>query len=209
MFDSGKLQFGSSTSMTLSKWDKFYNNFDFYKNKVVLRPQSISNSPEVIRRLGVIAMNTPVEVDIFGHGNSTHTGGTRLVNGLGGSADFIRNGYLSILHCPSARGTKKHKTGISSIVPMCSHIDHTEHDLDVIVTEQGLADLRGLAPVPRARLIIEKCAHPDFKDQLTDYLNLSIKACQKGRGHEPHMLDKVFQMHTNLLKNQNMHLDHW
>lgn len=210
MFDSGKLKFSSSTSMTLSKWDKFYNNFDFYKDKIVLRPQAISNSPEVIRRLGVIAMNTPVEVDIFGHANSTHTGGTHLVNGLGGSADFIRNGYLSILHCPSARGTKAHKTGISSVVPMCSHIDHTEHDLDVIVTEQGLADIRGLAPIDRARLIIEKCAHPDYRDQLTEYLNLSIKECvPKARGHEPHILEKVFKMHTGLLKNKNMHLDSW
>lgn len=210
MFDSGKLTFGSSTSMTLSKWEKFYDNFDFYKNKIVLRPQCISNSPEVIRRLGVIAMNTPLEVDIYGHGNSTLAGGTRLVNGLGGSGDFERNGYLSILHLPSARKTKKDPTGISGIVPMCSHIDHTEHDLDVIVTEQGLADLRGLAPVPRARLIIEKCAHPDYKDQLTEYLNMSIKATQpKNRGHEPQILDKVFKMHTNLLNNQTMHLNSW
>ncbi|OHS93222.1 Acetyl-CoA hydrolase [Tritrichomonas foetus] len=210
MFDSGKLKFSSSTSMTLSKWDKFYNNFDFYKNKIVLRPQAVSNSPEVIRRLGVIAMNTPVEADMYGHANSTLAGGTRLVNGLGGSGDFERNGYLSIMHCPSARKTKTDPTGISCIIPMCSHIDHTEHDLDVLVTEQGLADLRGLCPVDRARLVIEKCAHPSYKDQLTDYLNMAIKDCQpKARGHEPHILEKVFKMHANLLKNQTMHLNSW
>ncbi|KAH0789048.1 Acetyl-CoA hydrolase [Histomonas meleagridis] len=210
MFDSGKLKFSSSTSMTLSKWDKFYDNFDFYKNKIILRPQQISNSPEVIRRLGVIAMNTPVEVDMYGHANSTHAGGTRIVNGLGGSGDFERNGYLSIMHCPSARKTKASPTGISCIVPMCSHIDHTEHDLDVIVTEQGLADMRGLCPVDRARLVIEKCAHPDYRDQLTDYLNMAIKETQsKGRGHEPQILSRVFKMHTNLLEKQTMHLDSW
>ena len=210
MLDSGKLRCASSTSMTLSEWDKFYNKFDFYKNKIILRPQAISNSPEVIRRLGVIAMNTPVEVDFYGHANSTLTGGTRIINGLGGSGDFERNGYLSIMHCPSARPTKKDPTGISCVIPMCSHIDHTEHDLDVIVTEQGLADMRGLAPVDRARLVIEKCAHPSYKAQLTDYLNYAIKETQpKGRGHEPQVLEKVFKMHTNLLKNQTMHLDSW
>ena len=210
MFDSGKLKFSSSTSMTLSKWDKFYDNFDFYKDKIVLRPQQVSNSPEVIRRLGVIAMNTPVEADIYGHGNSTHAGGTRIVNGLGGSGDFERNGYISIMHCPSARKTKVSKTGISCIVPMCSHVDHTEHDLDVLVTEQGLADMRGLCPVDRARLVIEKCAHPEYKDQLNEYLNMAIKETQsKGRGHEPQILSKVFKMHTSLLENQTMHIDSW
>ena len=210
MIDSGKMTFCSSTAMTLSKWDKFYDNFDFYKDKIILRPQQVSNSPEVIRRLGVIAMNTPVEVDMYGHANSTLAGGTRLVNGLGGSGDFERNGYLSIMHCPSARKTKKDPTGISCVVPMCSHIDHTEHDLDVIVTEQGLADLRGLCPTDRARLIIEKCVHPSYKDQMTEYLNYAIKETQpKARGHEPQVLSKVFKMHANLLENQTMHLDSW
>jgi len=210
MFDSGKLKFGSATSLTLSKWDKLYDNIDFYRNKLVLRNQSVSNNAECIRRLGVIAMNTPVEVDMYGHANSTLVNGTRLINGLGGSGDFLRNGYLSIMHCPSARKTKKDKTGISCIVPMCSHVDHTEHDLDVIVTEQGLADMRGLCPVDRARLLIDKCVHPDYKDQMRDYLNLSIAATQKkGAGHEPQMLDKVFKMHNSLKKNGTMHLKSW
>jgi acetyl-CoA hydrolase len=155
-------------------------------------------------------MNTPVEADIYGHANSTLVNGTRIVNGLGGSGDFERNGYLSIMHTPSARKTKKDKTGISCIVPKCSHIDHTEHDLDVLVTEQGLADMRGLSPVERARLVIEKCAHPDYKDQLTEYLNLAIKATQsKGAGHEPQILKKVFNMHVSLEENGTMKLKNW
>jgi len=210
MFDSGKLKFGSSTSMTLSKWEPFYNKFDFYKNKICLRPQAISNSPEVIRRLGVIAMNTPVEVDMYAHANSTLINGTKLVNGLGGSGDFERNGYLSIMHCPSARKTKKDPFGISCIMPMCSHVDHTEHDLDVIVTEQGLADLRGLAPYERAKLIIEKCAHPSYNDQLTEYLEMATKQCRaKGAGHEPQILSKAFKMHMSLQENGTMHLKSW
>lgn len=60
----------------------------------------------MIRRLGVIAMNTPVEVDIYGHCNSTLVGGTKMVHGIGGSGDFLRNAYLSIMHTPSTRKTK-------------------------------------------------------------------------------------------------------
>lgn len=177
MFDSGKLDFASSTCMALQNWDHFYSNFDSYKKKFVLRQQSISNSPEVIRRLGVIAMNTPVEVDIYGQANSSHLCGTKMVNGIGGSGDYLRNGYITILHCPSSRKTKNDKNGISSIVPMCSHVDHTEHDLDVIVTEQGLADLRGLSPLQRARAIIDNCCHPSYRDQLNEYLEMAKKEC--------------------------------
>jgi acetyl-CoA hydrolase len=210
MIDTGKLKFGSATSLTLSEWDKLYSNFDFYKSKFILRSQTVSNAPEVIRRLGVIAMNTPVEVDIYGHANSTHINGTKLVNGIGGSGDFLRNGYISIMHCPSARKTKTDPTGISCIVPMCTHVDHTEHDLDVIVTEQGLADLRGLNPVKRARLLIDKCVHPDFKDQMREYLNIAIQATQpKAAGHEPQILSKVFKMQENLKKNGTMKIQTW
>ncbi|EAY15242.1 hypothetical protein TVAG_393850 [Trichomonas vaginalis G3] len=210
MLDTGKLTFASASALTLAQYDKLYQNFDFYKDKFILRPQAITNAPEVVRRLGVIGMNTPVEVDMYGHANSTHINGTQMINGIGGSNDFERNGYLSIMHCPSARKTKKDPTGISCILPMCTHIDQTEHDLDVIVTEQGLADLRGLAPVERARLMIEKAAHPSYKDQLREYLNMAIKETQsKGAGHEPQILEKVFKMHENLATKGTMHLDSW
>ena len=210
MFDSGKLSFGSATSLTLSEWTEFYRRFDFYKNKIVLRPQQVSNNGEVIRRLGVIAMNTPVEVDMYGHANSTLAAGTRLINGLGGSNDFEHNAYLSIMHCPSARKTKKDPTGISCVVPMCSHVDHTEHDLDVIVTEQGLADLRGCSPTERAKLIIKNCVHPSYKDQMTEYFEMAKKITQgKAAGHEPQLLDRVFKMHQSLAKNGTMHLNSW
>ena len=113
--------------------------------------------PEIIRRLGVIAMNGMIEADIYGNVNSTHVMGSRIQNGIGGSGDFARNGYLSIFMAPSTA----QKGTISTIVPMVSHVDHTEHDVQVVVTEQGLADLRGLSPRQRAHLIIEKCASAD------------------------------------------------
>lgn len=146
-------------------------------------------------------MNTPVEVDIYGQSNSSHLYGTKMVNG---------NGYITILHCPSSRKTKNDKNGISSFVPMCSHVDHTKHDLDVIVTEQGLADLRGLSPLQRARAIIDNCCHPSYRDQLNEYLEMAKKECfAASAGHEPQILEKAFKMHTNLIKNGTMHLKSW
>ncbi|CAG8492047.1 1762_t:CDS:10, partial [Scutellospora calospora] len=188
-----KLSFASATSVAFSPsgFKRFYEMWDELKDRLVLRSQSVSNSPEIIRRLGVIAMNTPIEFDIYAHANSTHVCGTKMLNGIGGSADFLRNSKLSIVHTPSTRSTKKDPLGISCVVPMCSHVDQTEHDLDVLVTEQGLADVRGLAPIERARMIIDKCAHPEYRPILNDYLNLSEEKCMKiGAAHEPHMLDK-------------------
>ena len=184
----GKCKFGSTCSLTLS--DKMeaevLSNIDFFRNKLVIRPAEISNSPEVIRRLGVIAMNTALEADIFGHVNSTHVVGTRMMNGIGGSGDFTRNGCLSIFSCPSVT-----KGGlISNIVPMASHIDHTEHSVDVIITDQGVADIRGLDPVQRAERIIENCAHPMYRPLLRDYLRLGQS------GQTPHTLEASLAFHT-------------
>ncbi|KAL0569999.1 acetyl-CoA hydrolase [Marasmius crinis-equi] len=211
-FDSGKLDFATATSIKFSPggFDHFYKNWANYKDRLLLRSQQVANSPELIRRLGVIAMNTPLEVDIYGHANSTNALGSRMLNGLGGSADFLRNAKLSIMHTPSSRPTKNDPTGISCIVPFASHVDQTEHDLDVVVTEQGLADLRGLAPRERAPLIIQKCAHPDYKDMLMDYYERSLHECLKrGAGHEPHMLRNAFKFHTNFLEKGTMKLQSW
>ncbi|KAA0257974.1 acetyl-CoA hydrolase [Deferribacter autotrophicus] len=204
LFDTGKLSFASATSLSLSNdgFKRFFDKFEEYKSKIVLRPQQISNNPELIRRLGCIGMNTPVEFDIYAHANSECVAGVRMINGLGGSGDFERNAYLSIMHAPSCRATKTDEFGISTVVPKASHIDHTEHDIDVLVTEQGLADLRGLAPKDRAREIINKCAHPAYKDYLLDYLERAEK--QTGYAHEPHLLDECFKMHISLQQNGTM-----
>ncbi|MBV5339241.1 MAG: acetyl-CoA hydrolase [Deltaproteobacteria bacterium] len=211
-FDSGKLDFASSTSLSLSEqgFTRLYNNWEKYTSKVILRPMQISNHPEPIRRLGVIAMNTPIEFDIYAHANSTLVGGTRMVNGIGGSGDFLRNAALSIMHTPSTRPTKSDPTGISCVVPFAPHVDHTEHDLDILVTEQGLADLRGLCPRERAREIINKCAHPDYRPILTEYYERAEKDCfARGVGHEPHMLFKAFKMQENLAINGTMKIASW
>ncbi|KAJ3828891.1 acyl-CoA carboxylate CoA-transferase [Lentinula raphanica] len=211
-FDSGKLDFATATSIKFSPngFDHFYKNWSNYKDRLLLRSQQVANSPELIRRLGVIAMNTPLEVDIYAHANSTNALGSRMLNGLGGSADFLRNAKISIMHTPSTRPTKTDPTGISCIVPFASHVDQTEHDLDIIVTEQGLADVRGLSPRERAPIIIEKCAHPDYKDILHEYYDRSLHECLKrGAGHEPHMLRNAFKFHTNFMEHGTMKIKGW
>lgn len=198
LIDSGKLAFASASSITLSApmYQHFIDHIDQYKDKVVLRAQEISNHPEIIRRLGLIAINTALEFDIYGNVNSTHVCGTKMMNGIGGSGDFARNAQLSIFVTKSIA-----KEGaISSIVPMVSHVDHTEHDVDIVVTECGLADLRGLAPRERAPLIIKNCVHPEYQPLLTDYFN---RACAAG-GHTPHLLSEALSWHTRYVDNKTM-----
>jgi acyl-CoA hydrolase len=193
---SGKVTGISACSLTITpdKLQTVFDNIDFFSNKIVLRPQEISNSPELIRRLGVIALNVGLEFDIYGHANSSHAFGTDLMNGIGGSGDFERNAYLSIFMAPStAKGGK-----ISSIVPMCTHVDHSEHSVKVIITEQGVADLRSLSPIQRAKAIIENCAHPMYKDALYRYLS----NCKPG--HIPHDLHHAFDMHSKFLETGSM-----
>jgi acetyl-CoA hydrolase len=207
LFDSNKLDFASATSVRFSPegFKRFYDGYDNYEGKILLRSQQVSNSPEIIRRLGVIGMNTPVEVDIYAHANSTCVNGSRMLNGLGGSADFLRNSKVSIMHTPSTRPSKTDPDGISCIVPMCTHIDQTEHDLDIVVTEQGLADVRGLAPRERARVIIDKCAHPKYQPILKDYFEKAEREClKKGMGHQPHLLFNTFDLHKALIEEGSM-----
>ncbi|MFD1859940.1 acetyl-CoA hydrolase/transferase family protein [Aeromicrobium camelliae] len=201
LLDSGTLRAASATSFGLSDTgvQRFMENIDAYKGRILLRSEEISNHPELVRRLGVIAMNGMIEADIYGNVNSTHVMGSAIMNGIGGSGDFTRNAYLNFFLSPSTA-----KDGaISTIVPMVSHVDHTEHDVHVIVTEQGLADLRGLSPTDRADRIIANCAHPDFRDRLTDYV-ARAKASRPTARHTPHLLDEALSWHQRYLDTGHM-----
>src|SRR5512146_213114 len=200
LLKSGKLTTASATAFSLSPemLNEVNAEMASYRQRIVLRPQEISNHPEIIRRLGVIAMNGMIEADIYGNVNSTHVMGSRIQNGIGGSGDFARNGYLSIFMAPSMA----QKGTISTIVPMVSHVDHTEHDVQVVVTEQGLADLRGLSPRQRAHLIIEKCANPDYKPLLRDYFSRSDRLAF-GR-HTPHLLQESLSWHNRYVRTGSM-----
>lgn len=197
LMESGRISFASGSSLTLSDdmLERIYGNLDFFKGKLMLRPQEITNHPELIRRMGIIAINTALEVDIFGNVNSTNVSGQKIMNGIGGSADFARNSFLSIFTCPSvAKGGV-----ISAIVPMVAHTDSNEHSVKIIATEYGVADLRGKSPVQKAHAIIENCAHPDYKQLLWDYLKLS-----EGKCHTPATLSKAFAMHLALAETGDM-----
>ena len=198
----GRVKFASGCSLTVTNdcLNEIYENMDFYRDKLVLRPSEISNSPEIIRRLGVISINTAIETDLYGNVNSTHISGTKMMNGIGGSGDFTRNAYISIFTCPSVAKEGK----ISAIVPMISHHDQTEHDVNIVVTEQGVADLRGKSPKERAQLIIENCAHPDYKQLLWDYLKLT-----DGKAQTPHLMQAALGMHAELAKSGDMRNTDW
>lgn len=198
LIDAGKLVMASASSITCSpdKLKYILENLHKYRGKVVLRPQEISNHPEVIRRMGLVAINAALEADIYGNVNSTHVMGTSMMNGIGGSGDFARNSYLPIFVTQSL--TKG--DSISCIVPMAAHVDHTEHDVQVLVTEQGLADVRNLSPRERARTIINNCAHPKYRELLLDYL----RDAERMGGQTPHDLSKALSWHQRFKETGSM-----
>jgi succinyl-CoA:acetate CoA-transferase len=200
LLESGTMAVASATAFSLSPdaVAEFNDNARQYRDRIVLRPQEISNHPELIRRLGVLAMNGMIEADLYGNVNSTHLMGSRIQNGIGGSGDFARNAFISFFVTPStAKGG-----AISAIVPMVSHVDHTEHDVHVIVTEHGLADLRGLAPRRRAQVVIDRCAAPEYRPLLTDYVERAQDAAY-GR-HTPHVLSEALSWHIRYLETGSM-----
>ncbi|CAF2869108.1 unnamed protein product [Rotaria sp. Silwood2] len=204
LLDSDKLRFASTTALTFSPegQKRFHSELHDLKSKFILRPMEISNNPEVIRRIGLITMNTALEADIYGNVNSTHVLGSTMMNGIGGSGDFTRNAYRSIFMTPSiAKGGK-----ISAFVPMVSHVDHNEHSVQIMVSEQGLADLRAKSPKERAQLIIEKCAHPTYRDELRDYFQHAQRVAF-GQ-HTPHDLKQALSWHIRLQETGSMHPDH-
>ena len=198
----GRVRFGSCCSLTVTNecLDGIYADMDFFKDKLVIRPSEISNNPEIVRRLGVLSINTAIEADIYGNVNSTHIMGTKMMNGIGGSGDFTRPAYISIFTTPSTA-----KDGnISTIVPMVAHLDHTEHDVNIIVTEYGVADLRGKGPKERALEVINKCAHPDYKPILLDYLKHT-----DGKSQTPHNMQGALALHDTFLKTGDMRNINW
>jgi succinyl-CoA:acetate CoA-transferase len=201
LLDSGKLRIASATAFSVSPegQERFNKNIDRYRKQIILRPQDVSNNPEVIRRLGCIAMNGFVEADIYGHVNSTHIVGKGIENGIGGSGDFARNSAYTIFMSPATAKDGK----ISAIVPFANHIDHTEHDVNGIVTEYGFADLRAKSPKQKAKEVIDKCAAPEYRPILWDYYKRAMKNPSMGL-HSPHMLEEAFSFHTRYMKTGDM-----
>lgn len=201
LMETGRVKFASGCSLTVSNpvIEKIYKNLEFFKERLVLRPSELSNNPGLVRRLGVIAINTALEADIFGNINSTHVMGTKMMNGIGGSGDFTRSSYVSIFVTPSVAKDGK----ISAFVPLVSHQDHSEHSVKVIISEYGIADLRGTAPRDRAEIIIENCVHPEYRPLLREYLaNCPV-------GHTPFDPYNCFAMHEAFLETGDMRNVKW
>jgi succinyl-CoA:acetate CoA-transferase len=184
LIDAGVLAGASATSLALSRegQDRLFADLDRYADAVVLRPSDVSNAPALVDRFGVVAVNSALSVDIYGHANATHLGGTGIVSGVGGSGDFLRAAHLSVVALPSTAADGE----ISRVVPLVRHVDHTEHDVDAVVTEHGLADLRGLAPRERADRIVERCAAPAYRPALRAYRE------RASGGHVPHDFETAF-----------------
>lgn len=201
LMKEGRCKFASGCSLTIGadKLQDILDHLDFFRDKIVLRPQEISNNPELARRMGLITINTALEADIFGNINSTHVCGTKMMNGIGGSGDFTRNAYISIYTTPStAKGG-----AISAFVPMVSHLDHSEHSVKIIITEHGIADLRGKSPIERAHEIIDNCVDPEYRPLLNEYLEMAKTA------HTPHTLSCALAMHEEFLKSGDMRNTKW
>ncbi len=192
----GRIRLASGSSLTCSakKIEEILASLEFFRPRLVLRPTEYSNSPEIIRRLGVISINTALEADLTGNVNSSHLIGQRIMNGIGGSCDFTRNAYLSIFTTPSTA-----KNGlVSCIVPQVAHMDHSEHSVKVLATEYGVADLRGLSPRQRAERVIDCCAHPDYRPLLHKYLS----SCPSG--HTAFNPDTCFAFHQAFTREGDM-----
>jgi len=202
LLENGRCRFASTCALTLSPeaMARVTGNIDYFKHRILMRPQEISNHPEIVRRLGIVSMNTALEVDLGGNVNSTHVMGKTIMNGIGGSGDFTRNAYLSIFSCPSTAKSGK----ISAIVPLASHMDHSEHSVQIVITEQGAADLRGKDPHERAQLIIDHCAHPDYREQLRGYLKRTAQM-----SHVPLSLSLGLAMHRQFLRHGDMRNIEW
>ncbi|QNT77353.1 succinate CoA transferase [Entomobacter blattae] len=200
LLDEGVMEKVSATAFSLSPAQAaaFNTHAQRYQGRVILRPQAISNHAELIRRFHIIAMNGLLEADIYGNVNSTHVMGSAIQNGIGGSGDFARNALLSVFMTPSiAKGGK-----ISTIVPAVPHVDHIAQDVHVVVTEQGLADLRGLSPVQRAQKIIAICAHPLYRPMLEEYFQHAQK--QSFSFHKPVLLPQAFSWHQRFIETGSM-----
>lgn len=198
----GRVVSASTGALTISPehLQALYRDMAEFRGRLLLRPSEISNCPEIIARLGICSLNTAIEVDIYGHVNSTKILGTKMMNGVGGSCDFTCNAMLATFTCGST--TKDGK--ISSIVPFCSHVDHTEHYVDAVATEYGVADLRGKCAMEKARALVA-IAHPDYRPLLNDYLRLA----ERYGGHTHHVLNAAFAMHDTYRRKGDMRLTDW
>jgi acyl-CoA hydrolase len=135
---------------------------------VQFRGADYTHEISVIRQLdNFVSINSAVEVDLYGQVNAEFAGGRQL-SGTGGSVDFMRSARASkggrsiVAMNATARGGS-----VSRIVPKVEMVTALRTDVDMVVTEFGVAELDGVSVAERVRRLI-RIAAPDFRDQLLD-----------------------------------------
>ena len=147
--------------------------YDYVDNNpaVAMYPVDYVNDPYVIRQNdNLVSINSCVQIDLMGQVVSTSVG-LRQISGVGGQMDFVRGANLSrggraVMALPSTAGGGK----ISKIVPFIdqgSAVTTTRNDVGYVVTEYGIAQLKGKTLRQRAEALIE-IAHPHFRDALRE-----------------------------------------
>ncbi len=161
---AGKLRMASCTAFSLSPdaAERLNAEMADFHDRILLRPQEISNHPEIVRRLGCLAMNGMIEADIYGNVNSTHIMGSRIQNGIGGSGDFARNAFISIFMTPSIAKSGRISGDRAACQPCRPH--HPGRAGDRHRAGAGRSARPGTRR--RAELVIEQCAHPDYRPML-------------------------------------------
>jgi 4-hydroxybutyrate CoA-transferase len=116
-----------------------------------------------------VSVNSAVEIDLFGQVNAEVAGG-RQISGTGGSVDFMRGAKASVggKSIVAMNATAKAGT-VSRIVSKVELVTALRTDVDIVVTEYGIAQLRNLPVDARAKALVEIAA-PQFRDELLEQL---------------------------------------
>jgi 4-hydroxybutyrate CoA-transferase len=140
------------------------------QRNVVFRGANHTHEVSAIRQLdGFVSVNSAVEVDLFGQVNAEMARG-RQISGTGGSVDFMRaakaskGGRSIVAMNATARGGS-----VSRIVPKVEMVTALRTDVDTVVTEYGVAQIKELPNRARAEALIQVAA-PQFRDELRDAL---------------------------------------
>ncbi len=143
-------------------------NFADGNQRIEIRCSEYTHNQQVLARLpNLYAINSGVEVDLTGNVNSEIAAG-RYLGAIGGLPDFVRgaiasNGGRSIIALPSTTPDGKHSRIVATLAGR--PISVPRGDIDLVVTEYGVADLRGRSFSERAERL-RAIAHPDFRDRL-------------------------------------------
>jgi acetyl-CoA hydrolase len=133
-----------------------------------MRSSEYTHNQQVLARVHKLyAINSGVEVDLTGNVNSEVAAG-RYLGAIGGQPDFVRGAYASpggraIIALPSTTPDRKHSRIVASLGGR--PVTTTRADVDIVVTEHGVADLRGRSFSERSARLAA-IAHPDFRDDL-------------------------------------------